>query len=134
MAMNFEKIKEHREDRIMKLDATTDRYCEERVRQLVKQLPRFQIQALIMGMGTWTVNGPDITFIDEDGETVEREISELFDWVDSENQFGTNEEPAILMDGDFDLLLEFYDLCSWWIDATGGLDIDFTNEKENGAV
>lgn len=97
-----------------------------RIIELKERLKRFEFEGLLCGMGTWTVNGPDFTAVDEDDDDDETqcEIFKLFEFCVTPKGLTTDELQA---------LTEFNELCNWWIDTTGGADVDFQPSEDDDA-
>lgn len=101
----------------------TDERCDTRVRQLNTRLKRLKIEKLICGMGTWTFDGPEFNSVNDEGEEWDYKINDLYDIYTGEVG------PDDLTDDEEKALTELFELVMWWVDKTGGHDVEF-NDKD----
>lgn len=130
--MNFEEIQKLYDEKEDELRNEIREHAETRIRELVARLARFKIRRIIVGMGTWTIDGDDFTAVGEDGddEDVEvRPIGDLVDWVaEYEYRFRRFElgwDPKDITGDEITALLELYRMEIWMEDNIGGADVSF---------
>lgn len=120
----LETIQKVYEDQLEIINRNTDERCRFRIQTLNKRLRRFGFESLICGMGSYSVQGPDVIF-DDGHEQYPRSAQDVIYWA--ENQEG--DAPKDLTDTEREALEEFAELCDWWVETTGGNDVTFDTEE-----
>lgn len=125
--MDKQGIVAHYDKKWEALTADIDRKCERRAKTLLNDLKPLGIKSVTMSMGTWSFNGPDIEVRWQDGETGTRMLDELDGWV--KDGWVTDRNPlwapvVNLNDAERRSLIELIELLDWWVEITGGTDVE----------
>lgn len=110
--MNFEQIEEEYSRGLSKYNVL----CEQRVRELVAGLENFTIDKIDMGMGCWSLHGPEFQIIYDDGSEGSKELHEIIYWM-RDNYYW---RPKVISDAEETIFEELIEICDWWIGMTGG--------------
>ena len=112
-----------------KLASKIDKLCEARVRELVPLVTCCTIEHITMGMGTWSLSGPDFKATWDDDSDGDMELQEIVYWYEgmeaTAGRGGKIWRPTHIDDNQYAALKELNELLDWWCDRTGGNDIQF---------
>lgn len=115
------KLKDAWEEEFSALCVRHDQKIEVKVRKLVGDLRVIRLDQIVMGMGTWTVNGPDVMMSYDDGSEGSRPVDDVIQ--------GSWDEVKGIDEREVEILEELIRILDWWTDVTGGIDIDFTESS-----
>jgi hypothetical protein len=117
--MKFKQIENSWDKKQSQLQKEFDLLCEARFLELNAQLHNFKITKLIMGMGSWTVEGEKFDIVYDDDSEGQHELQEIFYWLRGNYCW----EPKKITNSELKILHEIDDLCEFWVDKTGGKDV-----------
>lgn len=117
--MKFKEIEKSWDEKQSQLQNEFNMFCAVRFRELVDGLQNFKITRLIMGMGSWTVEGEKFDIVYDDDSEAKYKLQEIFYWL-SGNYYW---KPKKMTHSELKILNEIADLCEWWVEKTGGTDV-----------
>jgi hypothetical protein len=115
--MNFKQIEKQWEKDLSTLHNKFAKCIEQRVRELVAQLKNFTIQKIDMGMGVWSIHGPEFQAVYDDDSEGSKELHEIIYWIQNGNYCWN---PKSITKAEESIFKELIEICDWWVDQTGG--------------
>jgi hypothetical protein len=123
-----DQIKEQYKMEWRVLAQKVDACVEARVRHICARLrgrTPINITRIDCGMGSYALSGDDYPVYHDDGSEGSHNVEEIFDFVPTRGR--KYDTPVGVTHEEFRLIEELEDLLSWWVDTTGGQDVDMAN-------